>query len=229
MTVTFTPRSALEAMSDQCSALEAVHFIDVEPSAASQAFLHISVIDAFCRTVSDAVENKPDTRVVICPHDDSESSLRNAVLLYGAYRLLCEQGALETVVDDLRAILKCLPLGGSTIIDAWSALDRARALRWLAAPDCTLSTPVSEASQAAPDKHTMSDMASVTLADAMPLPSQAAPNASSEDRHRLHQRDFSKAYSARVVSTSADWLPPVSEMRSVSTAPCRGRPLRAAL
>ena len=137
MTVTFTPRSALEAMSDQCSALEAVHFIDVEPSAASQAFLHISVIDAFCRTVSDAVENKPDTRVVICPHDDSESSLRNAVLLYGAYRLLCEQEALETVVDDLRAILKCLPLGGSTVIDAWSALDRARALRWLAAPDCT--------------------------------------------------------------------------------------------
>ena len=68
----------------------------------------------------------------------------------------------------------------------------------------TLSTLVSEASQAAPDKHTMSDMASVTLSDAMPPPSQAAPNASSEDRHRLHQRDFSKAYSARVVSTSAD-------------------------
>ena len=118
MTVTFTSRSALQAMSEECCALEAAHYIDIEPSAASQAFLHISVLDAFCRTVSDAVENRSDTRVVICPHDDSESSLSNAVLLYGAYRLLCEQEAAETVVDDLRAVLKSLPLGGATIIDA---------------------------------------------------------------------------------------------------------------
>ena len=105
-------------MSDECCAPEAAHFIDVEPSNGSQAFLRISVIDAFCRTVSDAVENGPDTRVVICPHDDSESSLSNAVLLYGAYRLLCEQEATETVVDDLRAVLKSLPLGGATIIES---------------------------------------------------------------------------------------------------------------
>ena len=118
MTVTFTSRSALQAMSEECCALEAAHYIDIEPSAASQAFLHISVIDALCRIVSDAVQNGPDTRVVICPHDDSKSSLRNAVLLYGAYRLLCEQESTETVVDDLRAVLKSLPLGGATIIES---------------------------------------------------------------------------------------------------------------
>ena len=137
MPVTFTSRSALKAMSDGYCAQEAAHFIDIEPSAVSMgAFLHISVIDTFCRTVSDAVESRPDTPIVICPHDDSESSLRNAVVLYGAYRLLCQQETLKTVVDDLRTTVQVLSLGGGAIIDAWSALDCARVLRWLATPDC---------------------------------------------------------------------------------------------
>ena len=70
----------------------------------------------------------------------------------------------------------------------------------------TLSTPVSAASQAAPDKHTMSDMASVTLADAMPPPSQAAPNASSEASN-ASGTDCTSEISARPIAPV--WSQPV--------------------
>ena len=137
MAVTFMPCIAQQAMSDDQCALHAAHFIIVEPSAASQGCLHISVIDAFCKTVCEALQSSPDTPIIICPQDDSESSLSNAALLYGAYKLLCKGELLHEVADELRLHTKRLPLGGVGVIDAWSALDRARALRWLATPDCS--------------------------------------------------------------------------------------------
>ena len=136
MFVTFMSCTALQAMSDDQCYPHAAHFIIVEPSAASHCSLNISVIDAFCKTVCEALQSRPDTPIVICPHDDSESSLSNAALLYGAYQLLCNGELLNKIADDLRPHINRLPLGGAGVLDAWSALDRARALRWLATPDC---------------------------------------------------------------------------------------------
>ena len=145
MTVCFTPSTAVQAMDHDSCAISAAHriLIDVESCAAGQAFLHVSVIHAFCQTVCDAIESMPDTLIVICPNDDTASSLRNAVLLYGAYLILCTDETVSGVVDRLRdgsaapaGIDRRLALDDASIIDAWAALCRARALNWLAAPDC---------------------------------------------------------------------------------------------
>ena len=135
MTVLFTCCTALEAMDDECCADQAAHFIDVGSSSSSQACLHISIIEAFCKSVCDAQKSRPDTAIIICPQDDSESSLSNAVLLYGAYLILCQDEPLDRVVDNLRASIKRASTSGARIIDAWDALHRARELHWLAAPD----------------------------------------------------------------------------------------------
>ena len=143
MAVCFTPLTAVQAMAQDFCTISAAHFIDVESCAAGQTFLHISVVHAFCQTVCDAIASMPDTLIVICPNDDTASSLRNAVLLYGAYLILCTDETVSGVVDRLRdgsaapaGIDRRLALDDASIIDAWAALCRARELNWLAAPDC---------------------------------------------------------------------------------------------
>jgi hypothetical protein len=142
--VCFTPLTAVQAMVHESYAISSAHFIDVESCAAGQGFIHVSVVHAFCQTVYNAIKSMPDTLIVICPHDDTASSLRNTVLLYGAYLILCTDETVSGVVDRLRdgisapaGIDRRLELDDASIMDAWAALDRARALNWLAAPDCT--------------------------------------------------------------------------------------------
>ena len=145
MLIYFTPNTALNAMADDCFALtaSAAHFIDVGPCADGQRFLHISVVHAFCQTVCDALKSMPDTVIVICPHDDSASSLRNAALLYGAYLLLCEDETITDVANNVQNSFDAAAgshhaakLIDASIADAWRALHRAKALNWIAAPDC---------------------------------------------------------------------------------------------
>ena len=156
MPVSFTPKTALQAMGDACCALTEAHFIKVASSPAGQtSFLPIPVIHAFCQTVCDALAARPHTLIVVCPHNDSASSLSNAILLYGAYLLLCKAEPLNIVVDELQDSIAafgcmdlCIELDDASIMDAWSALDRAKALNWLAAPDCA-NAPALEIDMAA--------------------------------------------------------------------------------
>ena len=120
--------------------LDVAHFIDVGPSAVNGDALHFSVVDAFCKTVQTAVQKRPTTLVVICPQDDTFSSLRNAILLFGSYLLLCHHKTSEDVVENLtdssQDMINQEWLYQMGIVDVWSALEHAKSLNWLAAPDC---------------------------------------------------------------------------------------------
>ena len=142
MSVRFTSCTALQAMGESCLTMKAAHFIDVGPSLAGHLHLHFSVIHSFCNAVCLAIEANPDTPIVICPNDASASSLSNAILLYGAYLILCKGQTLDAVVDALRNSVEAgqhlvrFPRScDRSILDALSAIERALALDWLAPPN----------------------------------------------------------------------------------------------
>ena len=122
--------------------MKAAHFIDVGPSLAGHLHLHFSVIHSFCNAVCLAIEANPDSPIVIFPNDASASSLSNAILLYGAYLILCKGQTLDAVVDALRNSVEAgqhlvlFPRScDRSILDALSAIERALALDWLAPPN----------------------------------------------------------------------------------------------
>ena len=135
MTIVFILCTAIQVMGDAHYALEVAHFINVGSSAASDLCIHISIIDAFCKTVSTALNSRPDTTIVVCPHDSSEASLSNAVLLYGSYLLLCKGEALDEVVNALAGYVQRSRHVFSKVVDSWNALEHARTLHWLSAPN----------------------------------------------------------------------------------------------
>ena len=115
--------------------LSSAHFVEVGGSSISTADgLHISVIHAFCESMSETIESRPDQPIVICPADCDIGTVSDACQLCGAFVLLFEDAGLDAVLSTFKdALHGPLVERRTAIVDCWTALDRARALGWLGA------------------------------------------------------------------------------------------------
>ena len=134
--VYFTSSSAASAAQNEVSSLGSAHFLEIGGSSGDGADLHLCVIDAFCETLASTVESRPDVPIIVCPENDSLSSLRGACLLCGAYLLLSEGIGLDFVVSTFSQILSDASAWRAEGVDepimsCWSALQRARDLQWI--------------------------------------------------------------------------------------------------
>ena len=119
------------------SSLESDYFLEI--GGVSGADLQFCVILAFCETLSSTVDTRPGVPIVVCPESNSSSSLCSACVLCGAHMLLYDQVGLIVVVSTLSATMSDISTCGceavdATILDCWTALHRARDLRWIGVP-----------------------------------------------------------------------------------------------
>ena len=133
----FTLDSAAEAMQQQLCLLNASHFVEVGGSSLQAADgLHIAVIHAFCESMRDTIESRPNQQIVVCPADLAMGTKSDACLLCGAFVLLFEDAIFDDVLSTFKDALQgCLAAHRAAIVDCWAALHRARALGWLGATD----------------------------------------------------------------------------------------------
>ena len=70
----FTSQISEQAVQDEKYVDEATHFIDISGFLGPQDFLHIAVFHEFCENMRSSIEAHPDTLIVVCPKDHTESS-----------------------------------------------------------------------------------------------------------------------------------------------------------
>ena len=115
------------------------HFVEIGESGVTQGSnrIHISVIHSFCEIMANTVDEHRETPVIVCAENTSPTAKSNACLLCGAYLLLRERLDLDCVCAVFQDTLSMLSANKSTknmdqeILDCWSALHKARHLRWL--------------------------------------------------------------------------------------------------
>ena len=120
-------------MLDEASNFGSAHFVQIDGSSSNGIGVPLRVIQAFCETMSAAVETYQRVPIVVCADSACPFNLGSACLLCGAYLLLCEQADFKTVVENFSAIL--LDIGSCDwqdgVIACWKALAHARDLRWV--------------------------------------------------------------------------------------------------
>ena len=128
----FTTSSAEDAALYEASDIESAHFIQIEGSSSNGGVVDLSVIHAFCETMSAAVETHESVPIVVCVDSASPSNLGSSCLLCGAYLLLYEIVDFQTVAATFRSVLDMVSCEWQDgVIDCWKALARARDLRWV--------------------------------------------------------------------------------------------------
>jgi hypothetical protein len=124
-------------MQTELCMLDSAHFVEVGGSSSqTESTLHISIIHAFCESMRDTIQARPNQPIVVCPDDGDMSAVSDACLLCGAYLLLCEDAGLDRVLSAFEGVLDgCLAARRTAIVDCWAALHRGRALGWLGIAD----------------------------------------------------------------------------------------------
>jgi hypothetical protein len=129
----FTSHSAAMAMQQEFCMLNSAHFIEVGGSNTQiTTGLHISIVHAFCESMSATIKAQPNRPIVVCAEVQHIGAVSDACLLCGAFLLLCEDAELDTVLSTFEDTLQeYLETRRSAIIDCWTALHRGRVLGWL--------------------------------------------------------------------------------------------------
>ena len=147
--------TAEQAMQERIDDAKPGHFIDVCGSEESAEKIQLPIIMAFCDSINTECESHPDATIFVCPESKTSTALANACLLFGAYRILCQDVGMDQLVVEMKEALDEIEADHrhtriqqqpstrhKIIMDSWVALHQARALNWLGARPSEVSEPL---------------------------------------------------------------------------------------
>ena len=148
--VLFMSTTAAQAIQSGKQCDKPTHYYDIT-GADEACSLQMATIHALCEAISTVTETYPYANIVVCPENETLSSLSNACLLFGAYLLLWTNtdSELDLLLDsdaskDILHEMDALRVNSSNegqdrpnsaqITNCWRALHHPRSLQWIGAP-----------------------------------------------------------------------------------------------
>ena len=113
-----------------------IHLVQISIADQVGGLVTLTVIQAFCETIGEAIKCHGDRDIVICPGSSGQTSVSTLVMICGAYLVLRESISVASVLDTMRRASKLMDapvdLGDtSPCVLCWRALEHARTLQWL--------------------------------------------------------------------------------------------------
>jgi hypothetical protein len=151
--VCFSPSPSIQQREKDLT--KGAHFVKV----ASSQLKHIKffVVSDFCEAICEAIKSHKNAPVIVCPEDGSMNSLKIAILLFGAYQVVCKNFTVAQLLNDMKDDIDKIAVDQTRaqeteshkIKNYWNALERARRLQWMASPSAEDIDPILDMEMAA--------------------------------------------------------------------------------